>query len=119
MNSPNDNIYTASGVAPNKKLRVRALGIGARSKNKLHSPPQADRNWKPISAFATRSGRQMGALHSICTRVRPKQRNLCMGNWNVTSLKERNRNWFGRQNSIISVLLEFPPPSVIVLILLI
>ena len=38
MNSPNDNIHTASGVAQNKKVRVRASGRGARSKSKLHSP---------------------------------------------------------------------------------
>ena len=32
MNSPNDNIYTASGVAQNKKVCVCALGRGDRSK---------------------------------------------------------------------------------------
>ena len=38
INSSNDNIYIASGVAQNKKVRVRALGRGARSKSKLPSP---------------------------------------------------------------------------------
>ena len=60
MNSSNDNINTASGVAQDKKVCVWALGRGARSKNKLHFPPQPDRNWKFINAFATRLGRQMG-----------------------------------------------------------
>ena len=85
MNSPNDNIHTPSGVAQNKKIRVRALGRTARSKSKLHSSA------KPINAFATRLGRQMGTAHSICTRVGPKRQNLCMGNWNVTSLKGKEQ----------------------------
>ena len=99
MNSPNDNIHTASGVVQNKKMRVRALGRGARSKSKLHSPPQADRYWKPINAFATCLGRQMGAAHSICTRIGSKQRDLCMGNWNVSSLngKEQELVWEAEQ----------------------
>ena len=67
MNSLNDNIYTAPGVARYKNVRDRALGRGARSKSKLHSLPLADRNWKPINAFATRLGRQMEAAHSIFT----------------------------------------------------
>ena len=73
MNSSNDNIHTVSGVAQDKKIHVRALGKGGRSKSKLNSFPQADRNWKPtvteINVFALRLGRKMGALHSICTRV--------------------------------------------------
>ena len=40
MNSLNENIHTAWGVAQNKKVRVRALGRDARLKSKLHSPPQ-------------------------------------------------------------------------------
>ena len=72
MNSPNNNIYTASGVAQDKKVRIRALGRRARLKSKLHFPPQADRNLKLINTFATRLGRRMGAAHSIRTRVGPK-----------------------------------------------
>ena len=87
MNSLNGNIHIVSSVAQDKKVCVRALGGGARLKNKLHSPPQPDRNWKPINAFATRLRRKMETAHSICTRVGPKHRDLCMGNWNVTSLK--------------------------------
>ena len=60
MNNLNDNIHTASGVAQDKKVRVRALGRGARSKSKLHSTPQADRNWKPINTFAMHLGKQRG-----------------------------------------------------------
>ena len=37
MNSSQDNIYTVSGVAQDKKLRVLALGRGVPSKRKLHS----------------------------------------------------------------------------------
>ena len=44
MNSSNGNIYGASGVAQNKKFGLR-LGRRARLKDKLHSPPQTDRNW--------------------------------------------------------------------------
>ena len=63
MNSSNDHIHTTLGVARDKKVRVRALGIGARLKSTLHSPPQADRSWKPINAFATRFGGEWG----LCT----------------------------------------------------
>ena len=99
MNSPNDNIHTASGVAQDKKVRVRALGRGACLKSKLHFPPEADRNRKPINAFATRLGRQTGAAHSICTRVGPKQRDFRMSNWNVISLngKEQELVWEAKQ----------------------
>ena len=85
-------------------------------KSKLHSPPQADHNWKPINAFPTCLGRQMEVVHSICTQIGPKHQDLCMGSWNITSFMEKNRNWFGRQSSIILVLLESPLPSIMVLI---
>ena len=80
MNSPNDNIHIASGVAQDEKVCVWALGRGARLKSKLHSLPQADRNWKSINAFTTRLGRQMEAAHSVCTQVGPKHRDLRIGN---------------------------------------
>ena len=80
MNSSNDNIHTASSVAQDKKVHTRVLGRGARSKSKLHFPPQADYNWKLINALATRLGKQMGEANSICTRVGPKHRDLGMGN---------------------------------------
>ena len=47
MNSLNDNIHNALGVAQDKKIRVRAVGRGGRLKCKPHFPPKADRNWKP------------------------------------------------------------------------
>ena len=41
----------------------------------------------------------MWAAHSICTRVGPKHRDLCMGNWNVTLLngKEQELTWKAKQ----------------------
>ena len=72
MNSPNDNTHTPLGVVLDKKICIQSLGKEVHSKSKLHSLPQADRNWKPINAFATCLGRQMGAPHSICTQVGPK-----------------------------------------------
>ena len=73
--------------------------IPGRWKSKLHFSPKTDRNWKPINAFATRLRRQMGAAHSICTRVAPKHWNIRMGNWNVTSLngKEQKLVWEAEQ----------------------
>ena len=95
----NDNIHTASGVAREKNVRVRALDRGACLKRKLHFPSQTDSNWKPINGFATRLGRQMEAAHDICTRVGAKNRDLCIGNWNVTSLngKEKKLVWEAEQ----------------------
>ena len=84
MNSPNGNIYTASGVALGQKVRVCPLGKGTRLNSKLHSPSQADRHWKPINAFTMRLRRKMGEAHSIGTQVGPKHWDLCIGNWNVT-----------------------------------
>ena len=46
---------------------------------------------KPINPFAMRLGRKMGTAGSTCTRVRPKHRDLRMGNWNVTSLKRKEQ----------------------------
>ena len=73
------------------KGRVWGLGRGIRLKSKLHSFSRADHNWKPINAFATRLQRIMGTAHNICTRVDSKHKNLCMGNWNVTSLKGKEQ----------------------------
>ena len=39
MESCNNNIHAASDGAQDKKVRVRVLGRGTRSKNKLQSPP--------------------------------------------------------------------------------
>ena len=101
------------------KIPRPGLGRGAPSKSTVHSPPQTDRNWKPINTFATRLGRQMGAAHNIYTRVGPKQRDLRLGNWNVTSLngKELELVWETEQYHR-QILLEFPLPSVVTAILL-
>ena len=116
MNSPNGNIRTASGVAQDKKVRVRPSGREACSKSKLHFPPQADHNWKSVNAFATRLGRQMGATENICINLVP---NIEIFAWETgTSLHsiENNRNWFWKQSSIILILMEFPLPSIVALI---
>ena len=99
MNSLNDNIYTASDVMQDKKVHTQALGRRIHSKSKLHSSSQADHNWKLINAFAMRLERQMGAAHSICTRVGPKHWSLFMGNWSVTLLngKEQEVVWEAEQ----------------------
>ena len=68
--------------------------------------------------FDTRLGRQMGTAQSILTRFGPKHRDLHVGNWNVSSLNEKKQELYGRQTSIIFVLLDFPLPSVGALILL-
>ena len=73
----------------NKKVRIRVLGGGTRSKNKLQFPPQADRHRKPTNVVAKRLGRQMGAAHTKYTLVGPNCRNLAIGNWNVLSLTGR------------------------------
>ena len=42
----------------------------------------------------------MGAAHRICTQVGPKHHDLCMGNWNVTSLnngKKQELVWEAEQ----------------------
>ena len=84
MESCNNNIHAASDGAQDKKVRVRVLGRGTCSKNKLQSPPQAHR--KPTNAVAKRLGRPMGAPHRKCTRVGPNCRDLAIGNSNVSSL---------------------------------
>ena len=86
MESCNNNVHAASDGAQDKKVRVRVLGRGTRSKNKLQSPPQADRHRKPTNAVAKRLGRQMGVAHRKRTRVGPNCRDLAIGNWNVSSL---------------------------------
>ena len=86
MERCNKNIHAASDGAPDEKVRVRVLGRATRSKNRLQSPPQADRHRKLTNAVAKRLGRQMGAAYRNCTRVGPNCRDLAIGNWNVWSL---------------------------------
>ena len=118
MNSSNDNIHIALGIMQDKKVCVWALGRGACLKSKLHSPSQADHNWKPQLS-----------VHSLCFgEANEGSTQYPYSNWSQTSgslhgqlqlhSREKNRNWFGRQSSIISILLEFPLPSVVALILL-
>ena len=91
MNNPNDNIHTALGIMQNKNVCIWALGRRVCSKSKLYSLTQVDHNWKPINVFATHLGRQRGAANSICTQVGPKHWDLCMDNWNVTSLNQKEQ----------------------------
>ena len=90
MESCNSNIHAASDGAQNKKVRVRVLGRGTRSKNKLQSPSQADRQRKPTNV-AKRLGRQMRVVHRKCTRVGPNCRDLAIGNWNASSLTRKEQ----------------------------
>ena len=85
-----------------RRLKRSAFGLWAEGPVRKVScilPSQADRNWKPIDAFATRLGRQMRAAHISCTSVGPKHRDLCMGNWNVASPygKEQELVWEAEQ----------------------
>ena len=66
MECCNNNIYTASDSAQDKKVRVQVLGRGTRSKNKLQSPLQADRHRKPTNEVARRLGRQVWAAYRKC-----------------------------------------------------
>ena len=86
MESCNNNIHTASDDAHDKKVRIRVLGRGTRSKSKLQSPPQADRHRKSTNAVAKRLGRQVGAAHRKCTRVGLNCRDLAIENRSVSSL---------------------------------
>ena len=36
----------------------------------------------------------MGTAHNTCTRVGPKHRDLCMGNWNVSSINGKEQKLF-------------------------
>ena len=117
MNSPNDNIHTASGVAQDKSVRVRALGRGACSKCKLHSPLQADRNWKHIYSLRVWGGKWRQPTVSVLELV-PNIRVFAWATKTLLHSREKNRKWFGRQSSIILILLEFLLPSVVALILL-
>ena len=80
MENCNNNIYTASDGAQDKKVRVRVLGRGTRSKSKLQSPQQVDRHRKPTNAVAMSLERQMGAEHRKFTRVGLNCRDLAIGN---------------------------------------
>ena len=95
MESCKNNIHAASDGAQDKKVRVRVLGRGTRSKSKLQSPPHADRQGKPINALDKRLGRHMGATHRKCTRAGPNCRDLAIGNWNVLSLTGKEQELVG------------------------
>ena len=99
MKSETKKNHTASDGAQDKKVRVRVLGRGTRSKNKIQSSPLADRHRKPTNAVAKRLGKQMGAAHRKYTQVGPNCRDLAIGNCNVLSLtgKEQELVWEAQQ----------------------
>ena len=87
MESCKNNIHAASDGAQDKKVRVRVLGRGTHSKNKLQSPPQKlTVTGNPPTQLLSVWGRQMGAAHRKRTRVGPNCRDHAIGNWNVSSL---------------------------------
>ena len=119
MNIPNDNIHTASGVTWDKKFRVRALGRGAVRKVSciLSHKLTVTGNPSMHSLHVWGGGKWGQGIVSVLELVT----NIRIFAWTIgTSLHswEKNRNWFGRQSSINCILLEFPLPSVVVLILL-
>ena len=85
-------IHAASDVSQNKKVRVRALGRGDRSKNKRQSPPSSSHFGSSTNVPATRLERRRGTAQSIHTRGNVAhsrhhhQHQLRFGNWNVFSL---------------------------------
>ena len=91
INSPNDNIYTALGVAQNEKFRVWALGKGARLKSKLHSLPQADRTWKPINVIATHLGKRLGQRIVSVLELVPNIGIFAWGNGTLLHSRDKNR----------------------------
>ena len=104
MNTSDVHIYAALGVAQDKKVCVRALGREVRSKSKLNSSPEADRNWKSINAFATRLGRKMGQHTLSILKLVPNIEMFAWGTGTSLYSMEKNRNWFSRQSSIILIL---------------
>ena len=73
-NIPKQSNNTALGVMQNKKVCIWALERETLLKSKLHSPPQADHNWKPINAFPTCLGRQMEVVHVSALKLVPSIR---------------------------------------------
>ena len=83
--------HAASGVAENKKDRVRVLGRGTRLKSKRHSPPASLLGSSTNVPAATRSERQSRTAQRNCTEgyvahFRKKHRKPLLGNWNVLTL---------------------------------
>ena len=117
MNRANDNIYTASGIAQDKKVRVQALGRGVRSKSKLHSP-QANHNWKLINASLRVWRGKWGERTVSVVELVPNNRIFAWPTGTYLHSTETNKNWFGRQSTTILILLGFPLLSVMALILL-
>ena len=98
MKNCNNNIYAALYSTQGKKVRVRVLDKGSRSKNKLQSPPQADRHRKPINAVAKRLWRQIGAADEKCSLLEFEQ---TARNWNVWSLTGKEQELVGNSAALI------------------
>ena len=84
-------IHAASDVSQNKKVRVRVLGRGARSKNKRQSPPSSSHFGSSTNVPATRLERRRGTAQSIHTQdnvahSRHHHHQLRFGNWNIFTL---------------------------------
>ena len=90
MNSWNDNIHTASGVAQDKKVRVQALSRGGRLKISYILPHNLNVTRNQLThSLRVWEGKRGQYTISVCTRVGLKIRDLCMGIWNVTPLNEK------------------------------
>ena len=90
MMAKRTEINTASDVAQYKKVRVRVLGRGARSKNKRQSP-SVSLSGSSTNVLATRLERRMGTAQSNRTQgkvahSRANHHQLLYGNWNVLTL---------------------------------
>jgi len=90
MMSANYITDSCLGVAQYKKLRVRCLGRGFRSKSKQQSPP-ASPCGSSINVLALRLERRMEAAQSNRTRdkvaySRVNHHQLLFGNWNTLTL---------------------------------
>ena len=84
-------IHAASDVSQNKKVRVRVLGRGARSKNKRQSPPSSSHLGSSTNVPATRLERRRGTAQSNLTQdnvahSRHHYHKFHLGNWNVYTL---------------------------------
>ena len=66
MKARNNVNDTASDVAQYKKVRVRVLGRGARSKSKRQSPPSASHTGSSTNVPATHLERRKGTAQSNC-----------------------------------------------------
>ena len=112
MTARNKGIHAVSDVSEIKKVRVRVLGTGSRSKSKRQSPPSSGHIGSSTNVLATHSKRRRRVAQRIIIKITSHIHVQTTTNCFLTTgmfspVHVKRWSWWRKQNDIIWILLEF------------